>query len=152
MKNTFQSRIEAVNHNKGLTGLVRGMFCALAAAIGCGGMEDGYTIPPGFGNDEIGAREYIESILDGYSYTYSEDENAQFRNLDDGTYFDNEYDVYATGPGGEEVYIEYNSQADGLTSEAAAGIESRTGTVPPLIRIDPSDSLEVIDQKIGDIL
>ena len=152
MKNPFQSRAEVVNHNKGLTGLVRGMFCALAAVIGCGGMEDGYTIPPGFGDDEIGAREYIKSVLDGYSYTYSEDENAQFRNLNDGTYFDNEYDVYATGPGGEEVYIEYDSQADGLTPEAAAGIESRTGTVPPLVRISPSDSEEEILQKLDSIL
>jgi len=150
-KSTFQSRADAVKHNRGFKGVLKTALYTLAAAAGCGGTD--IVLPPiGFGDDEIGARDYITSILDEYSYTYVEDENAQFRNRDDGTYFDNNYDVFATGPFGEEVYVEYDSSADGLTPEAAAGIESRQGTAPALIRIDPADSEETIRQKLEDIL
>jgi hypothetical protein len=126
---------------------------------GCGGGDGGGFIPPitpGFGNNEGGARTFIQTSIDdiyqGESYSYDFDVDALLRNPITDTYFRNIWDFHVTCPDGREVYIEYDCGLDGLSAEAAAGVASRAGMEPALVRIGSNETEEQIRQTLDDIL
>jgi hypothetical protein len=150
MNDSFQTRVNASKSRGGLAGIVRGMFCALAIAVGCG--DDNYIEPPGFGDDEDGAIAYIEDVLAQSSYSSITNVNAQFRNPDTGEYFNVNYQVLGIGSGGEEIYVVYGA----LTSEQAAGITARMSKdpamPPPLIWVLPTTDQVDITTALEDAI
>jgi hypothetical protein len=150
----LEKRKAIQDYNKGFRAAVARSVLYLAVAVKSALSVLGCVDPinPGFGENETDATDYVESKLDSYSYSSQRNVNAQFLNPDITQEFSNNYDIYAEGPSGEEIYVEYVSEQDGLTQEQRDGIEARTGAgmPPPLVVIEPDDSMDTIDAKIDE--
>ena len=132
------------------------VLCAAAAfgSLGCGDSGVGGGESPNFGQDEDAAIMYIIDILDQESFYCSENISATLKDPRDGSYFTENYDVRAEGPGGDEILIEYNSDADPIHQDSVDAIVAREaeGKVPSAAVFGPEDTEDDIANRIYDII
>lgn len=127
---------------------------AAFGGLGCGDSGSGGDYSQTIGQDEPAAIEHIIGILENESYTCLQNVGVSLEDPRDGTYFPENYDLQATGPGNHVILVEHDSDIDPLIPTSIDAIAAREAEkkLPRAVVFGPDDTMQDVENRIYDII